>query len=267
MIVALPMYDLPEIAAATDAFWEGLRSHLAAAGVTGLPATRTKPAELYAHWLEQDLAFSQTCGFPLTHTLKERVRYLATPTYTAEGCEESTYRSFVLVREDDNVQAATDLAGRKAAFNGTDSQSGHNILKYFLAKNGVMPGSLGGAIESGAHRRSAAMVKAGVADFCSVDCVTWALLGKHAPKEVEGLRVLAWTESAPCLPFVTSLATPVENIASLRAGLIAACNDPALEEVRETLLLDSVTVLDDEVYDVILKQEQEATAAGWSKLA
>ncbi len=49
MIVALPMYDLPEIAAATDAFWTGLRSHFAAAGVTGLPVTRTRPDELYAH--------------------------------------------------------------------------------------------------------------------------------------------------------------------------------------------------------------------------
>ena len=267
MIVALPMYDLPEINAATDAFWMGLRSHLAAAGVTGLPVTRTKPAELYAHWLEQDLVFSQTCGYPLTHNLKDRVRYLATPSYTAEGCEDTTYRSVVLVRADDPAQSAVDLAGRKVAYNGTDSQSGHNILKHYLAKNGVTPGSLGGAVESGKHRRSAAMVKAGVADFCSVDCVTWALLGKHVPKETEGLRVLAWTDSAPCLPFVTSLATPVENIGSLRAGLIAACNDPALEDARAAMLLDSVAVLDDAVYDVILEQERETAAAGWSRLA
>lgn len=267
MIVALPMYDLPEIAAATDAFWTGLRSHLAAAGITGLPQTRTKPAELYAHWLEPDLVFSQTCGFPLTHNLRDRVRYLATPCYTAAGCHEATYRSFVLVRADDPVKKATDLAGRKVAFNGTDSQSGYNILRHYLARNGVQPGSLGGGVESGAHRRSAAMVKAGVADFCAVDCVTWTLLERHAPKEVDGLRVLAETESAPCLPFVTSLATPIENIGCLRAGLIAACNDPALEEAREALLLDSVTVLDDDIYDVILSQEREAAAAGWSRLA
>lgn len=267
MIVALPMYDLPEIAAATDAYWTGLRSHLAAAGLTGLPAARAKPAELYAHWLESDLLFSQTCGYPLTHTLRDRVRYLATPSYAAEGCADNTYRSFVIVREGDAATRATDLAGRKAAFNGTDSQSGYNILRLYLARNGVKPGSLAGAIESGAHRRSAAMVKAGVADFCSVDCVTWGLLEKHAPGEIDGLRVLAATESAPCLPFLTSLATPVENIGCLRAGLIAACNDPALEEARDALLLDSVAVLDDDIYDVILKQEREAAAAGWSELA
>lgn len=267
MIVALPMYDLPEIAAATDAFWSGLRSHLAAAGITGLPLQRTKPEELYAHWLEPDLTFSQTCGYPLTHTLRDRVRYLATPCYRAEGCEEATYRSFVLVRANDAATKPGDLAGRKAAFNGMDSQSGYNILRHYFAQAGVAPGSLGGAIESGKHRRSLSMVQAGVADFCAVDCVTWALLRKHAPKETAGLRVLGRTEPAPCLPFVTSLATPVENIGCLRAGLIAACNDPTLEDAREALLLESVAVLDDDIYDVILRQETEAAAAGWSQLA
>lgn len=267
MIVALPMYDLPEIAAATEEFWQGLRNHLIATGVTGIPQARVKPDELYVHWLEQKLLLSQTCGYPLTHILRDRVRYLATPSYRAEGCGENTYRSFVILRDDDPAQTATDLAGRKVAFNGTDSQSGYNILRHYLAKQGVTPGSLGDAIESGAHRRSISMVKAGVADFCAVDCVTWALLSAHAPKEVEGLRVFAKTASAPCLPFITSLETPVENLGCLRAGLSAACGDPALEECRETLLLESVTVLDEDVYDVILAQEQEAIAAGWSQLA
>jgi ABC-type phosphate/phosphonate transport system substrate-binding protein len=267
MIVALPMYDLPEIAAATDAFWAGLRSHLAAAGITGLPQNRTMPDELYAHWLEPQLMLSQTCGFPLTHTLKDRVRYLATPSYRAEGCGDFTYRSLVLVRADDPAQRGADLAGRKAAFNGTDSQSGYNILRHYLAQQGVAPGSLSGAVESGKHRLSAAMVKAGAADFCSVDCVSWALLAAHAPREVEGLRILDQTESAPCLPFITSLETPVENIACLRTGLSAAFNDPELEECRETLLLDSVAVLDEDIYDSILAQERDVVAAGWSKLA
>lgn len=267
MIVALPMYDLPEIAAATDAFWTGLRSHLVAAGVTGLPPARVKPDELCAHWLEPKLALSQTCGFPLTHTLRDRVRYLATPSYRAEGCGDYTYRSFVLVRADDAARTGADLAGRKAAFNGTDSQSGYNILRHYLAQQGVAPGSLSGAIESGGHRRSASLVKAGVADFCSVDCVSWALLAANAPKEVEGLRVLDQTASAPCLPFITSLETPVENIACLRAGLSAAFNDPNLDECREALLLGSVAVLDEEVYDAILMQEREVAAAGWSRLA
>lgn len=267
MIVALPMYDLPEIAAATDGFWEGLRGHLIASGLTDVPVARAKPVELYSLWLEEKLLLAQTCGYPLTHTLRDRVRYLATPSYRAEGCGEGTYCSVVLVRADDPARKAADLAGRKVAFNGEDSQSGYNVLRHYLALEGMEPGSLGGAIESGAHRRSASMVKAGVADFCAVDCVSWALLQENAPKETEGLRVLAETAQAPCLPFITSLATPIENIGCLRAGLSAACSDPALERYCEKLLLTGAMVRDEDVYDVILAQEQEAAARGWSKLA
>jgi ABC-type phosphate/phosphonate transport system substrate-binding protein len=261
------MYDLPEVAAATETFWAGLRSHLVAAGVTDLPQHLIQPDELYAHWLDDHLLLSQTCGFPLTHILRGRVRYLATPSYAAEGCGEGTYRSFVVLRSDDPAQTGADLAGRKAVFNGTDSQSGYNVLRLFLADAGLAPGALGGAVESGSHRRSVAMVKAGVADFCAVDCVTWALLEKHAPAEIAGLRILAQSEPAPCLPFITSLRTPVENIGCLRAGLIAAGNDPILEAPRAALLLDAMLVLDESVYDAILDQERRAVAAGWSRLA
>ncbi|TDQ80829.1 ABC-type phosphate/phosphonate transport system substrate-binding protein [Dongia mobilis] len=266
-VVALPMYDLPEVAAATDAFWAGLRSHLVAAGVTELPQQRIQPDEAYAHWLDDHLLLSQTCGYPLTHILRDRVRYLATPSYAAEGCGEGTYCSFIVLRSDDAARTGIDLAGRKAAFNGTDSQSGYNVLRLYLAEGGLAPGSLGGAVESGSHRRSVAMVKTGVADFCAVDCVTWALLEKHAPGEVAGLKIVAQSEPAPCLPFITGLRTPVENIGCLRVGLIAAGNDPVLETARAALLLDSVLVLDESAYDVILDQERRAAAAGWSALA
>ena len=100
-----------------------------------------------------------------------------------------------------------------------------------------------------------------------IDCVSWALLKQHAPKEAEGLRVLGETASAPCLPFITSLETPVENLGGLRTAIVAACGDPALEEARAALLLEGAMVLDEAAYDVILAQEQEAAAKGWSTLA
>lgn len=267
MIAALPMYDLPELRAATDAFWQGLRSHLAAAGLTSIPQELTRPADLYAHWLSPDLLITQTCGFPLTHGLKGKVRYLATPGYDAPGCEGATYRSFIIVREGDDIKRGVDLSGKVAAFNGTDSQSGYNILKLYLANQGITNGLLREAIESGAHRKSAALVKAGLADFCAVDCITWTLLTAVAPEEVAGLRILDQTAPAPCLPFITSLAMPIEDISSLRSGLSAAFLDPDLEDCREQLLLDSVTVLDEDAYDVIPEQETSAKLSGWSRVA
>lgn len=267
MIAALPMYDFPELKETTDAFWQGLRSHFAAAGVTSLPEHLTRPGDPYALWRSTDLVFAQTCGFPLTHELKDKVRYLATPCFDAPGCEGSSYRSFIVVRADDTVAKGADLIGRVAAYNSRDSQSGCNILKHYLARQGIANGLLREALESGAHRQSVKMVKQGLADFCAVDCVTWTLLAAVAPAEVEGLRILDETAPAPCLPYITSLDLPVEDVAALRSGLAAAFTDPALEEIRGRLLLSSVTVLDEDEYDVILEQELAAKLSGWAQVA
>ena len=51
----------------------------------------------------------------------------------------------------------------------------------------------------GASRRSGD----GRADVCAVDCVTWALLARHRPSALHGLRVIALTEPMPGLPLVT----------------------------------------------------------------
>lgn len=267
MIAALPMYDFPELKETTDAYWQGLRSHFAAAGVTDLPLQLTRSSDPYALWRSRDLVFAQTCGYPLTHDLKDQVRYLATPCFDAPGCEGSTYRSFIMVREDDPAAKGTDLIGRVAAYNSRDSQSGCNILKHYLAGQGIANGLLREALESGAHRQSAKMVKQGLADFCAVDCVTWTLLLAVAPEEAEGLRILDQTAPAPCLPYITGLERPVEDVAALRMGLAAAFSDPALEEIRERLLLSGIAVLDEDEYDVIVEQELSAKLSGWAQVA
>jgi ABC-type phosphate/phosphonate transport system substrate-binding protein len=259
MIAALPMYDFPELRQTTDAFWQGLRRHFAAAGLTRLPTELTHPADIHAHWLAGDLLFSQTCGFPLTHALKGRVRYLATPCYSAPGCAGSSYRSFIIVREEDSMVTGAELGCRVAAFNSEESQSGSNVLKHYLTGRQVAFACLPQAIESGSHRASVALVREGRADFCAVDCVSWALLAAVAPGEVAGLRILDETAAAPALPYITGLDRPVEDVAALRGGLAAAFADPELAEIRSRLLLEGVVVLDESAYDVISEQE---TAAG-----
>lgn len=267
MIAALPMYDVPELKETTDAFWVGLHSQFAAAGIINVPETLTRPSDPYALWRSRDLLFAQTCGYPLTHDLKGQVRYLATPCFNVPGCEGSTYRSFVIVREDETAVKGVDLIGKVAAYNSKDSQSGCNILKHYLAGQGLANGLLREALESGAHRQSMRMVKQGLADFCAVDCVSWALIAAVAPEETEGLRILDQTAPAPCLPYITGLDLPVEDVSALRSGLAAAFGDPALEEVRERLFLDGVVVLDEDEYDVIPEQELTAKLAGWVQVA
>ena len=87
MIASLPMYDLPEIRAATDAWWRGLSEHM------GIKGELDRGPDHYQAWRDPDLVFSQTCGYPLTHEFRGRLRLLATPHYAADGCTGPFYRS------------------------------------------------------------------------------------------------------------------------------------------------------------------------------
>src|SRR5262250_173743 len=130
MITAsLPMYDLPEVAAATEQLWRGLAEHFQAAGIEDVPDGLALAPLLPAHWLSPDLLFSQTCGYPLRHSIRDHVRLVATPCYAAPGCEGAEYCSLVVVRTNAAVRSIADLHGARVAVNDKDSQSGYNALR------------------------------------------------------------------------------------------------------------------------------------------
>jgi hypothetical protein len=72
------MYDLPEVSAATDAWWRGVASALRRAGLDAVPEVLTRDPDVDV-WHSQNLLLSQTCGYPLTHELASVVELVATP--------------------------------------------------------------------------------------------------------------------------------------------------------------------------------------------
>ncbi len=266
MLAGLPMYVFPELMTATADWWSGLRRHFRQAGLPEMPAAIGEPADLYAHWLQPDLLFTQTCGYPLTHELAGRVQLVATPCYSAPGCEGANYRSVVVVRAADGIGQAADLRGKRVAFNSRDSQSGYNTLRNFIAPLAQDGRFFGAQLETGGHRRSLAAVRRGDADVASLDCVSFALIAAVAPQEVAGIQVLGMTEPAPNLPFITALGTKPDVVARLRDGLREAMEDPHLASARSALLIAGVEVLPLEAYDRILTMEKAAIAAGYAVL-
>jgi ABC-type phosphate/phosphonate transport system substrate-binding protein len=266
MFASLGMYDLPELAEATDAWWSGLCRHFEAQGFRDFPGTLNRAGDPVGRMKAPGLVFAQTCGFPLTHRLKNHVQLLATPRYAVPGCAGATYVSWIVVRAEDPAKTAADLRGYRVAYNDDGSQSGYNTLRALIAP--IVQGRkfFGEAIESGAHRNSLAMVRAGKADVAAVDCVTFALIARNAPAEVQGIRVLRASATAPGLPYVTAAATSAADVARLQAGIAAAFTDPALEETRAALRLDGCEILPRSAYDVILAMEQAAIAAGYPEL-
>ncbi len=267
MRASLPMYDLPGLEAATDAWWAGLAAALRAEGLAEVPDRLTRQAAPAALWTAPDLLFSQTCGYPLTHALAGRVTLVATPVYFCPGCSGGNYRSEIVVRDDDPAERLADLRGRRAVANARDSQSGYSALRLAVASHAAGRRFFGAVAFSGSHRSSMAAVARGEADVCAVDGVTFHLLSRLEPRLTARLRVLARSAEAPALPYITRADIPPDDLERLRAGLRRAVRDPALAEVRRALLLDGVVATPLSVYDRILELEAAAVAAGYPDLA
>jgi len=268
VIASLPMYDPPELHALTDAWWRGLAGHFRQAGIEGVPEALERPgAAHHTHWGSPGLLFSQGCGYPLTHEFAGRWQVVATPCYTAPGCDGPAYRSVLVVGAASPFRSLEDLRGGTVCYNSKDSHSGFNILRATVAPLARGGRFFGHVLQSGGHIRSVAMVRSGEADLAALDCVSYALYARHAPSRVEGTRVLAMTAPAPGLPYVTAAATAPATLERLRAGLAAAMADPALAPVREALLIAGLARLPDDAYATIRAAEDQAAGQGYPDLA
>ena len=259
MRAMISMYDMPERRPAIAAWWAGLTRHWQAAGLRDIPESgHTPDGDLYELWLAPDLFIAQTCGYPLTHRLKDRVTLVGTPVYAVDGCAGGKYHSVIVAREASDVRSLDDVAGKVAAINGYDSQSGWNALRHSLIGKGA-PARF---VETGGHRKSVAAVREGRADVAAIDCVTYAGLQQLAPQETAPLRIIARSASAPALPYVTRRDIAAGDLEKLREGLRAALIDPALAGARAAMQLSGFEVIPLQAYDRMLEMEREADRAG-----
>ena len=265
MLANFAMYDLPEVRAATDAWWRGVAAALQRAGIPAVPESLTRDADIdVLH--SPELLLTQTCGYPLTHALAGVVSLVATPAYSADGCNGADYCSFILVSQDNPAAGLEDLRGSVCTFNGRNSQSGYNSLRAAVAPIAGGDGFFSRVIESGGHPASIELVASGKADVCAVDCVTHGLIANHRPDALAGTRIVGVTESVPGLPYVTRAAVDEDYLRRLRDGLAEAFADPRLAGPRETLMLAGMQVLDYDAYNCIDDMEKAACAAGYAQI-
>lgn len=250
------MYTLPEMAGAVRTWWQGLARHLRQAGVDRVPDNLDEPDDLPVHWLDGDLLFSQTCGYPLTHVLNRKVSLIAAPIYDAPGCNGILYRSMIVVRDGLDVESLEDLRYCDVAINSWDSQSGFNALRARIAGM-VKPGErfFARTLVTTGHARSIAAVCSGEAQCASIDGVTLALFQRHRPEVVAGLRILDQTDSAPGLPYITRRDIGTDDLEAIRTGLFAALADSELADARADLLLAGAARVNWDTYNVILHME------------
>src|SRR5215475_14223755 len=189
-VASLAMYDLPEVRAATDAWWRGLAAAFRREGIAEVPDRLDRATGHHEVCLRPDLLFAQTCGYPLTHALAGRVALVATPCYAAEGCAGASYCSFIVVAGDNPATAIADLRGARCAVNAPDSQSGYSALRAAVAPHARNGRFFSSVVVSGSHVASLQLVAAGATDVAAIDCVTHALVARYRPAALEGTRVL-----------------------------------------------------------------------------
>ncbi len=242
------MYDWPEQQVAINGFWLALLEALLRRGIRG-PTVLARGGEDSETWENPELLLSQTCGFPLATTLKDKVKYVATPIYGVEGCEGHKYSSAVIVRKDSGLKF-DGLWGKVFAYNSIDSLSGYRTARAMFGNMGCF---FGKTTRTGGHRQSAQAVMAGEADVATLDAVSWHLLQQHEPETADQIMVLGWTKLRPALPFITSLATSDDDLAKLREALQTVVDDPNNRSLCETLGLSGFKILQQSDYDQLAK--------------
>lgn len=256
------MYDWPEVRQATDALWAAIAGAVRARGLDA-PETldRTRPPE--DQWRDPDLLFSQACGYPYATALRGTVRLVATPVYVAEGCEGPAYRSAIVVRSDDPARGLADLRGRTAAFNAPNSQSGYSAFRAAVAPLASGKPFFSSVLETGGHLNSMLAVAEGDADCAAIDCVCWSMAEHYRIDLASRLKVIAWSDPAPALPFVTAGHRSDGEVELLRDSLKEIFADPDTAATRRALLIAGAEILEDSAYDAILAMERDAISAGY----
>ena len=249
MLMTLPMYDFPEVRAATDA-WAA-----AIARQAGVSVGLSRPEDYVGAWRRDDLVFSQTCGYPFTHDFRGKLTLVGTPHFAAPGCDAFRYSSFVFAKGKATRAACRDGI---AAVNTPDSMSGMLALKIFFVDDAVDGRFFGKVVQSGGHLKSLAMLQKGEADVCAIDAVCAEYARRHQPQLLSGLVELGRSPLVPGLPYVTRDA----NVARWLDAVAACCADPALADVRSQLMIGGFTTTKATDYDAILELEREVERKG-----
>ena len=263
---SFPWYDLPEMHAVTNAFWEALAGALRARGIDDVPPRLDRSLPYGADWNGKCL-FTQTCGYPLFTTSLGHFAIVAVPCYKAPGCDGPLHRSFIVVHRASAIRALEDLRGAHFAINESDSNSGMNLPRRLFAPLSREGRFFSETFVTGSHVASAELVTARGADAAAIDCVTFALLKRYRPDAVLELRIIAETATTPAPPFATSRRTYPARLLAIREAVCEIARDSQYATLREALLLGDVTVADDGAYAIVMEYERDAELLGYPILA
>ncbi|MFT5134074.1 MAG: ABC-type phosphate/phosphonate transport system substrate-binding protein [Candidatus Azotimanducaceae bacterium] len=256
-IVALPMYDWPEIRQHTDQFYSLLKESLADSGFQ-FKNELARPDDVMSVWQNPELLLAQTCGLPYSRFLIDDVGLIGVPSYDID-CSAGQYFSVIIVNSNckaDSLNELAELDGTRLAINDIGSQSGYSAPLNALQNQSPDLFNNLITVVSGSHRFSIQAVAEGTVDFAGIDAVSWQLALRHE-SAAKNVRVLTRTPQTPGLPIISSF-TDAKKLYLLHNAMVnaMACLN---EEVRDALLLLGFNSINPKEYRPLAQRFQSLT--------
>lgn len=227
--------------------WNSLYEAVAARVGESYPETAYRlrwDVDPHDSWVDPAMVLSQSCGWPLVTTLRDRVRVVGAFSAALDDTVSANYRSVIVARHD---ASASELAHARAAVNSKDSLSGWiSLLAAFDLPSPEWPGP---TVVTGSHAASIEALRSHSADVAAIDAVTWAHHRRGAPRSLDGLNVVVRGPEVPCLPLIVPFATDDAAVEAWRASFETAMRDPATTEARNVLLIGGFVRRDLRDYD------------------
>ncbi|MEQ8841118.1 MAG: phosphate/phosphite/phosphonate ABC transporter substrate-binding protein [Acidimicrobiales bacterium] len=145
-----------------------------------------------------------------------------------------------------DIQALSDLAGRRIGCNDVVSLSGHHALRFALADLGEDPSDFAELVFTGGHHRSLDALLAGDLDACVVDSVVRTRRARHDPAVAE-LPVIERLGPWPVQPLVARAGLDATRLADVRRTLLAA-DDPDVGAALHDAGLSRLVEVDEHHY-------------------
>lgn len=256
------------VAPGVEAQWRGLLNHIAEdAGVPLHYMSYPAPEPLERLWARPDLGAVFMCGFPFMLRLAP-VQLIAAPIPDLPWAQgRPVYRSDLIVRRDAPYRTLEDTFGGRSAWTVTHSHSGfnawrHHLLAYRTAQRPALYAHMQGELITA--RRVLDAVHTGQIDIGPLDAYWHALIARHVPELVSGIRVLDSTPLAPMPAFVAAADAPAEQVARLRAAFEAASSRSWFAPYASELMLRGFAAVTEDAYRTLLDRDREAKAAGYA---
>lgn len=271
LVVALPMYDWPEVRGEVDAQWARLRD---AFGLRGVDAPQTivrrngdlpavpggirdaagasiapdpatlPPDELDYHklWLHPALLFAQTCWGPMELGLSRHVQVVGQPSYDAyEGGQGELYSSALVMRTGEGPEARSPADG--SPFLPLDLIRGKRFtfnsrdsMSGFIGLTRDLE-TLGESLDVFSSRSESGGHRGSIVAVAEGRADVAAIdceswaLAQRFEPAAQKVVVVGWTARRKGLPFITAAATPEKTVRAMREALAGLAEQPRIQRV------------------------------------